>query len=426
MHATPSPFSLALLCLADWDHHSHHSSCDSEVDAAVIAILAVAVLLAGAGIGFLAAGLLQGGILLPFLGKKRQLFWAVPVLNVVGYFLVRACLLADTSLLAQSALGVPLAVLSGMLAAAFLAPFHALTWRRRGSDSATPGQADGATSERVTPPVTVGAIPSRESWGVAFRRGFAAPWEGFGYLCQHPRLWWYGVVPVVLNLLITGAVLLLLLVAAVWFVVYLHPLFPAGWGWVALEVLCAFGVLLLAVGLALIVWAFLQGSLGGYYLTKLAREVELHLGLSPDQMREVSWGYQFLDACRDVSALVAINGGFLLLHVVPGIGSVVGVAGSLYFDSMLFGEDYFDYPLALRGKRRHEKKDFIRRNRYYTLGLGAAVFLANFIPLVGAVLLATAVVGAVLLHRRLEATPDVASAAAGPAAKSSAFKPFAS
>ena len=98
----------------------------------------------------------------------------------------------------------------------------------------------------------------------------------------------------------------------------------------------------------------------------------------------------------------------VILVVVPGIGSVLGVAGSLYYDWLLFGEEYFDYPLALRGKRRQEKKDFIRRNRDYAMGLGAAVFLANFIPLVGSVLLATAVVGAVLLHRRLESAPGLA------------------
>ena len=253
----------------------------------------------------------------------------------------------------------------------------------------------------------------QEPWSVAFRRGVVAPWEGFRYLCRHSRLWWYGVVPVVLNLLISGAALLLLLVAGSWFVVYLHPLFPAGWGWFALEVLSACGVLLLAVGLTLVAGAFLQGVLGGYYLTKLAREVELNLGLSPDQMVEVSWRYQFIDACRDVCALLVINIGFLLLHVVPGIGSVVGVVGSLYFDWLLLGADCFDYPLALRGQRRTEKKEFVRRNRYDTLGLGAAVFLANFIPIVGAVLLAAAVVGAVLLHRRLETTSGVVSAPVG-------------
>ena len=149
---------------------------------------------------------------------------------------------------------------------------------------ATPLPSEDSPSDSVAAPKVVATNSTREPWNVAFRGGFVAPWSGFVYLCRHPRLWWYGVIPVVLNLLISG---------------------------------------------------------------------------------------------------------------------------SLYYDALLFGEDYFDYPLALRGKRRHEKKEFVRKHRYYTLGLGAAVFLAGFIPIVGAVLLAAAVVGAVQLHRRLEVTPEV-------------------
>jgi CysZ protein len=413
------------LCLLHWHSHSHHGSGDPEVDAAVAAILTVAVLVMGTGVGFLLAGLLQGGLLLPWVSKKRHLFWAVPVLNVGWYFLARACLLSDTSPLAQVVVGVPLASLCGLLSAVLLAPFHVLIWRLSRRASAAPAPTDGRTAEQLAPSVIVNPLPVDEPPAAAFRHGWAAPWEGFGYLCQHPRLWWHGVLPVVLNVLITGVVLLLLLVVAVWFVASLHPLFPAGWGWLALEVLCAVGFLVLAVGLALVAWSLLQGVLCGHYLAKLACAVEIQLGLPPDQIQEVSWGYQVVDACRDVAALVAINGGFLLLHVLPGIGSVLGVAGSLYYDWLLFGAEYFDYPLALRGKRRDEKKQFIRRHRYYTLGLGAAVFLANFIPVVGAVLLATAVVGAVLLHRRLEAPPAIASAAA-PAPPPSTANPSAS
>lgn len=254
-----------------------------------------------------------------------------------------------------------------------------------------------------------GSLLAREPRWPAFRRGLVAPCEGCVYLWKHPRLWWYGVLPIALNLLITGTVLLLLLMAVTGFVVYLHPQFPPGWGWAIVEALCAIGFLLLALGLALVVWAFLNGVLCGYYQAKLAREVEIQLGLPPGQIHEISWAYQVADACRDVGALMLINGGFLLLHLVPVIGSVVAIAGSLYFDCLLFGRDYFDYPLALRGKRRSEKQEFIRKHRLETLGLGTSVFLANLLPLAGAVLLSTAVVGAVLQHRQLAGADDDAS-----------------
>ena len=137
-----------------------------------------------------------------------------------------------------------------------------------------------------------------------------------------------------LNLLITAAALLLLLAAAVWFTVHLHPLFPAGWLWAFVEFFCGLSLLVLAGGLTLVIYVFLQGA--------------------------------------------------------------------LYYDSLLFGSDYLDYPLALRGLRRHEKQEFLKRRRPYVLGRGTTVFLASLLPFVGAVLLAVAVVGAVLLHRRLQ------------------------
>jgi uncharacterized protein involved in cysteine biosynthesis len=397
----------AIVCLLDWDwdSSSHSSAGDAEFEAALVAIVLGVLVVVGSGLGFVLAGLLHGGLLLPEVRSKRHLFWLVPAINVGLYFLVRAWLLTDSDLLAHAMVGVPLAIFCGLLAAALLTPFQAVCQGRQRPVEQTLLQTD------VPPaPVVLEPLPAHEPPWAAFRRGFAAPWDGFAYLCRHPRLWSYGVLPVVLNLLITGAVLLLLLVAVAGFAVYLHPRFPPGWGWAALEVLCAIGFLLLALGVALVLWALLQGVLCGYYQAKLAREVEFQLGMRPDEVQDISWAYQVADACRDVAALVAINGGFLLLHVVPVIGSIAGVVGSLYFDCLLFGAEYFDYSLALRGKRRQEKKAFTRRHRFQTLGLGAAVFLANLIPLLGAVLLATAVVGAVLLHRRLEAAPDAASA----------------
>jgi hypothetical protein len=46
----------------------------------------------------------------------------------------------------------------------------------------------------------------------AFREGLAAPWLGFRHMCRHPHLWRYGVVPILLNLLITAVVIVLVVV----------------------------------------------------------------------------------------------------------------------------------------------------------------------------------------------------------------------
>jgi uncharacterized protein involved in cysteine biosynthesis len=238
----------------------------------------------------------------------------------------------------------------------------------------------------------------------AFREGLSVPWEGFKYMVRYPLLWRHGVVPFALNLFITGFVLFLLVFVAIVFISRIHPLFPAGWTWLLLEVLCGIAMVAAALGLCIATWMLLQGILCGYFYSKLARQVEIQLGARPEELREVRFAFHLADAFRDVAALIAINAGFLCLHIVPVIGSIAAVGGSVYFDCYLLGSDYLDFPLDLRGRNRAAKRQFARRHRPQVLGLGAIVLLISFVPIIGSVLLTTAATGVVLLHRRLEAS----------------------
>jgi CysZ protein len=235
----------------------------------------------------------------------------------------------------------------------------------------------------------------------AFREGVASPWTGWRYMWQHPALWRYGLIPLVMNLLVTGLLLAALIALAGYSIVAMHPQFSDDWLGRVLEILVAVAVLIAAFGVSAIIWVILQGVLCGHFYSKLAEQVELQLGMARENIREVPFAYQIRDALGDAALLTGVNAGLLMLHCVPGIGSIVGAGGSYYFTSMTFGLDYFGHPLALRGKRRSEMRAFARRHRAHTLGLGTAVGAVSLVPLVNAVLLTTAVVGAVLLHRRL-------------------------
>jgi hypothetical protein len=52
--------------------------------------------------------------------------------------------------------------------------------------------------------------------------------------------------------------------------------------------------------------------------------------------------------------------------------------------------------------RRVVKQDIFRVHRPETMGLGVMVLLGGLIPLLGSILLTSAVVGAVLLYRQLQ------------------------
>ncbi len=106
---------------------------------------------------------------------------------------------------------------------------------------------------------------------------------------------------------------------------------------------------------------------------------------------------------------MAINGGLLLLNIVPIVGSIVAICGGMYFQWFILGLDYLDFPMSLRGIRREQKRAFAKHHRWHTLGLGAAVFLLILIPAIGAIFLTTAAAGAVLLHRRLSSLDAVSA-----------------
>jgi CysZ protein len=237
----------------------------------------------------------------------------------------------------------------------------------------------------------------------AFLEGLKTPLTGLEFMGRYPKLWRYGIWPVALNLLLSGLVLLLLIGLVAYVATnVIHPYFdPGGFFWRTVEVMADIILFILACGLAFAFWITMQIAVCGYFYGKLAVQVELLLGTKKEELVEVPLMHEIIDTSRESLSLVFINLLFLLIQIVPVIGAIVGIPGSYYFTSLALGREYWDYPLALRGHRRKEKHQFARRHRPHTLGLGTSVAIIFLIPIANAVLLTSAVTGAVLLHRKL-------------------------
>ena len=78
----------------DWDFLVDGSGSGAGSEAAE-SVVSAALLVSTAGFGFLLAGLVQGGVLIPFLVRKWRLFQTLPVLNCVWYVLIRTLMFAD-------------------------------------------------------------------------------------------------------------------------------------------------------------------------------------------------------------------------------------------------------------------------------------------------------------------------------------------
>jgi len=235
-----------------------------------------------------------------------------------------------------------------------------------------------------------------------FFEGARLPWEGLRFLLRHRGLWHYALLPMVINLLVTLTILLSVVAVGVEVAIWFH-----GWGYFAgstsgrvQEVLLDVVLFAALLGMAAGSYLLLGGILSSWFNERLARQVEILLGVPAAELNEAPLKEQMLDALRGFLTIAVTTLGCFLLGCVPLVGIVAGVI-SFYIDFFVFGYEYFEIPLSLRGVRRKEKRAMARQHRPRVLGLGAAVFLMNMVPIVGSVFLTTAAVGAVLLHRRI-------------------------
>ena len=104
-----------------------------------------------------------------------------------------------------------------------------------------------------------------------------------------------------------------------------------------------------------------------------------------------------------MSGWLALVAAMIVAGVVataPGLFLVAAVTLGLYVDATVLGAEFMGYPLELRSVRWRERQTYAKRYRMTTLGLGVVISLFLFVPVVGSVLQATAVVGSVSLYHR--------------------------
>lgn len=252
------------------------------------------------------------------------------------------------------------------------------------------------------------AAPPARHFVARFLEGAATPVRGFRYLNRNRALWQFAILPLVFNSLITTTAFLLLVTIAGWFYSQFHPWLTGGlsgvWWWLVLvaEVIVGLVLLLVAAIVAIVAWRILSGILCGYFYGQLAEHVEQQLGVGEGELRSISFVSGLIDTILNLTLLIVVSVAIVMLSLIPAAGSVLAVVCGLYFTWFMLGLDYLNMPLAMRGIRRLRQLRFAHRHRMFTIGLGSVVFLFGFVPILGGVLLTTAVVGAVLLHRRIQ------------------------
>ncbi|MBM84379.1 MAG: hypothetical protein CMJ78_27815 [Planctomycetaceae bacterium] len=236
-----------------------------------------------------------------------------------------------------------------------------------------------------------------------FCDGFRTPLDGFRMMSVYPlqTLWRYSVAPAIASLLVTILVIVGLAIGIAVSAEALHDQFDSTWKGALMEI-GAFALIVVgSFGVAFITWLCMQAVFCGFFYTILAMKVEGLLGTPEDELKEEPLPRQILDTIIDILKLVFLMFPLLLLNIIPVLGSVISAIGSIYVDSLFAGIEFVDYPMLIRAIPRAERRQFSRKNRAQTLGLGAAVVCIILLPGIGVVLLSTAVTGSCLLYQRL-------------------------
>lgn len=234
------------------------------------------------------------------------------------------------------------------------------------------------------------------------QRGLATPFRGFSHLRRYPHLWPFVIPAALVNLFITGAALAVLVLVAVALVVWVHPMFGGGFWAVVLEVVVIAAVALIVLGLTLVCWVLMQNIIAGHLLSKLAERVEHDLGIDPGAIASVPFRRQVTDGLLDTGLILTINIAGFLVQFIPGIGTLVGVPLVFLGDAWVLGSDYLAHPLNLRGRTFGERQKYLRAHTPETIGIGAVVLPLGLVPVLGGLVSACTVIGAVLLYREME------------------------
>lgn len=229
--------------------------------------------------------------------------------------------------------------------------------------------------------------------------------KGAGLVLRRARLFGLGLIPP----LITSVLFLVLFVTASW----LSPRFaiwatPFAEGWDGAEALRGFvALLMVAISGLLLVLMFTATTLalGAPLYDRISEEVDAYAGsyaaASEETLLRSLWST--LKHLAKVAAItVPVGAVFLLVGLIPGVGSFLAAVGSAIFGGWMIALEMVGSPAGRRGIRTlGQRHALLRRDPWRALGFGVPAFLLLSVPLVALLVFPIATAGGTLLTRRL-------------------------
>jgi CysZ protein len=228
--------------------------------------------------------------------------------------------------------------------------------------------------------------------------------RGVRWFARQRRLWWLGVVPALITLLLYAVALGALLY---WLDDLERWVTPFADHWsrdarTAAHVLAGLVVLGAAVYLAAVTFTAVTLMVGDPFYEKLAERVEdAHGGAPPEVGGNVL--VQGWRAAREGVATVLVTAclgvPLFVAGFVPAVGQTVVPALAACVSGFFLTVELTAFALVRRGYELRDRIRILRRHLPLTVGFGLAVFVVFLIPLGAVVAMPGAVAGATLLAR---------------------------
>ena len=241
-----------------------------------------------------------------------------------------------------------------------------------------------------------------------FFRGVGDVWRGFAFLIGHPSLWLWALIPFLLNVALLGGLAWL-----GWHVVapYIEHWFindHGFWmnllGWLAERPLPG-GLRVADLGwfVDLFFWvvtvlvfsfifvplaALIAAPFNDFLSEKVERLYGGHCVNERFSMRTLARGIAVsLRNCFKLSLLtLTLLALALPLHLIPGVGSLLATAFSMAVTIRFVVLEYTSYSMDRRFYTFERQRDFLRRNRPRTIGLGVMAFVMIMSAVAGTLL----------------------------------------
>ncbi|MBN1533682.1 MAG: EI24 domain-containing protein [Spirochaetes bacterium] len=235
----------------------------------------------------------------------------------------------------------------------------------------------------------------------SFFRGFVSFFRAIPFIVSHRGFGWYFIIPFILNIVVLVTVFIISYrIFDTWFSGLLAG---TAWYMVVLRVLLKPVLFVLLSIVSVLVYSITGCIVTAPFNDFLSMKVERVItGEGFDEK------FRFTTLLKDIIRITAgimillllmllLNIILLFLNLVPFFGQVLYSVMSFLTASFFIGYQFFDFPMERRRLGFSEKFWIAWHHKWLVAGLGAAFFLASYIPVLGFLGLNCATIGATIL-----------------------------